>query len=92
MKQQQARAYSLSVLLQVRLACLREGKALFWAAPEVQAEKDVVLTAISQTGLALEFAGPALQFDREVVRSGRFGVLVPFIDRERGIGMLSARG
>ena len=36
-------------------------------APELQADKEVVLAAVSQDGTALKYANPTLQADKEVV-------------------------
>ncbi len=45
----------------------KNGWALEYASPELQADKEVVLAAVKQNGYALEYASPELQDDKEVV-------------------------
>ena len=43
------------------------GGALFYAAPELQADREIVLAAVGQYGRALKYAAPELRADREIV-------------------------
>ena len=44
-----------------------DGAALAYAAPELQADREVVLQAVRADGAALAYAAPELQADVEVV-------------------------
>ena len=43
------------------------GRALLYAAAELKADCDVVITAVQQDGRALRYAAAELQADRDVV-------------------------
>mgnify|MGYP001491599710 CR=1 FL=1 len=44
------------------------GWALYYAAPVLQADREVVLEAVNVNGMALEYVGVIFQADREIVR------------------------
>ena len=44
------------------------GWALYYAAPVLQADREVVLEAVTVNGMALECVGVIFQADREIVR------------------------
>ena len=51
----------------VLVAVSKDGQAIQFADPTLQADMEVVLKAIINDGLALEFADPTLKADKEVV-------------------------
>ena len=45
----------------------QHGRALLWAAAELQGDREIVLKAVAQNGYALQYAAAELQGDREIV-------------------------
>ena len=57
----------------------QSGRALEFVSPELQADAEVVMTAVQEDGLAIQFADPALQADEAIMAQVIASVLPNYI-------------